>query len=128
MSRVLKYTTGLLGLLLITGISVFPDRAAIWIAFGAAIAIVVSAGLDLVRAVIKRQLVEGAAAGLIVSAASFLIVASLIFEGISRSWLMVSAGGAIELVALGMLGLPRYFAGTALTAAPAARPQETRAA
>lgn len=48
LSRILKYTQAVLGLWLIVEVSVFPDEAALWVAFGTAIAFTAVAALDAV--------------------------------------------------------------------------------
>lgn len=102
MHKLLKYVTALLALALIIAVSVFGTGAALWIAFGTAIAMTLVAGADLAVSAGRRDpLSSTAAAGTLVLAA-FLIVATLIFEGVSMSWLLAIAGGTIELLALGV--------------------------
>lgn len=104
MGKVLKYITGLLGLWLIVEISVFPAVAALWIAFATAIAVALVAVVEFGVGVARRDPVSASTATLTALLAAFLIVASLVFDGASTSWLMATAGGVIELLALGALG------------------------
>lgn len=117
MSKVLKWINALLGLWMIVEISVFGIGVALWIAFATAIAIVgvVDFGVDVAR----RDSLAAAGAVATVVLASFLILASLVFEGASRSWLMVTAGGVVEMFALGALGLSRPARGAEVVAATA---------
>ena len=100
MENLLRYSLAALGVALIVGISVFPAGAALWIAFATAVAITAVAAADTaVEYLAGRRALAGLAAATTLGA-SFLIVASLVFEGVSRGWLMVVAGGTIEFVAL----------------------------
>jgi len=105
LSKVLKWLTALLGLWLIVEISVFPVVPALWIAFAAAIAIALVGVIDFGVAVARRDSISAVGATVTVLLAGFLIVASLVFDGASRSWLMATAGGVTEVLALGGLAL-----------------------
>lgn len=106
-TRILKYLTAALALWLIIGVTAFSSGTGIWLAFGAAIAITAVSTADMAFAALKRRWLAVAAAAATVPLAVFLIVASLVFEDASISWLMAISGGAIILVALGEAGLPR---------------------
>ena len=131
MNKVLKYITGLLGLWLIVEISVFGAGAALWIAFATAIAVAVVGVIDFGVSVAHRAAVSSVGAALTVVLAAFLIVASFVFEGASTSWLMATAGGVTQLLALGALGFSRPRAVAEVAAAearPESREQARRAA
>ncbi len=96
--------------------------AALWIAFGTAIAIVLVAATDFVVG-IRRQAALARVATAAGALAVFLIVA-LVLGGASMSWLMVVGGGVIELMALGTLGVQGRRAATKVTARP--EPREAR--
>lgn len=119
MSKVLKWITGLLGLWLIVQISVFGAGVALWIAFATAIAIALVGVFDFGVDVAHRDSLAAAGAVTTILVAAFLIVASFVFERASTSWLMVTAGGVIEVLALGALGLSRPTRGAEVVAAPA---------
>jgi hypothetical protein len=124
MTRVLKWTTAALGLWLIVAISVFGKAVALWIAFGTAIAIALVGVIDFGVAVARRD--AGAATGAVTTVllAAFLIVASLVFDGASTSWLMVTAGGVVELVSLGALALSSRAGGARVVTVPEAATRE----
>lgn len=109
MTKILKSVTALLGLWLIVAISVFPATAALWIAFATAVAITAVASADVALEAVRRRRVSSAVAT--ASLASFLIIASLVFESVSLGWLMAIAGGVIEAVALAALAFPRLGIG-----------------
>ena len=106
MNVALKYLTALLGLWLIVAVSVFPDGAARWIAFGTAIALASIALGDAIFSGLRRRLVAATTATATALLSGFLIVASLVFVHASVSWLMAIAGGVIEALALSELVLP----------------------
>jgi hypothetical protein len=116
-SKVLKWITGLLGLWLIVEMSVFGAGVALWIAFATAIAIALGGIIDFGVDVAHRDSLAAAGAAATVLLAAFLIVASLVFEGASTSWLMVTAGGVTEVLSLGALGLSRPTRGARVVAA-----------
>ncbi len=124
MSKVLKFLMGLLGLWLIITISVFNTGPALWIAFGTAIAITLFAVTDFAVDVAPRDAIAATGAVATVLLASFLIVASLVFEGASTSWLMATPGGVVELFALGALGLSRPARGVRVVAAAGSESRE----
>src|SRR5262249_5103150 len=96
MSRILKYLEALLGLWLIVEVSVFPSGAALWIAFATAIAIAALAAVDAGTGFVQSRLLAPALATGTALLGGFLILASLLFDHASLSWLMAVAGGAIE--------------------------------
>lgn len=104
MENLLRYSLAALGAALIVGISVFPAGAALWIAFATVVAITAVAATDTVVEYVNGRTIRAGLAAATTLGASFLIVASLLFEGVSRGWLMVVAGGAVELVALASAG------------------------
>ncbi len=124
MSKVLKWITALLGLWLIVEISVFGAGVALWIAVATAIAIALVGVIDFGIGVAHRDALAASGAVATVLLAAFLIVASLVFEGASTSWLMVTAGGVTEALALGALGLPRPRSGAEVVAVPEAASRE----
>ncbi len=126
MNRTLKYVMGALGLWLIVAVSVFGSRTALWLAFGTAIAIALVAATDIVVGIRRETALARVATAATGALAIFLVVASLVFEGASMSWLMVVGGGVVELMALGTLGLQGRPVATKVTARP--EPREAREA
>lgn len=124
MSKVLKWITALLGLWLIVEISVYGAGVALWIAFGTAIAIALVGVIDFGVDVARRDSLAAVGAVATILVAAFLIAASLVFEGASTSWLMVTTGGVIEVVALGALGLSRPTRGARAVAAAGSESRE----
>ncbi|MBI3648631.1 MAG: hypothetical protein HY240_07785 [Actinobacteria bacterium] len=108
---------GAAGLWLIVEISVFGAGVALWIAFATATAIAIIGVIDFGADVARRDPLAATGAVATVLLASFLIVASLVFEGASTSWLMVTAGGVVQVFALGALGLSRPTRGVRAVAA-----------
>ncbi len=118
MDKVLSYLVGALGVWLIVAINVFPDAAALWLAFGTAVAITSLASVGAAVAFARGQRLIPAVLTAVTGLGAFLIVASLIFEGASLGWIQAIAGGAIEFVVLGALAAPST-ARPALAAVPA---------
>jgi hypothetical protein len=99
-TKLFTYATAVLGAALIVGITVFPSSANLWITFALAIALTaVTAGVAGVNAFRRQWLAAGLASSTVVLGI-VLIVASRIFEGVSRGWLVAIAGGLVEFVAL----------------------------
>jgi hypothetical protein len=98
--RALSSLSALIGLALIVGVSVFPDNVNLWISLGAAIALTATASTFAAYAYTHGLFVTGSVQLLTTGLGAFLIIATLIFDGVSRGWLVVIAGGVVELVAL----------------------------
>jgi hypothetical protein len=130
LSRALKWVTAFLGLWLIIEISVFAASPALWIAFGTAIAIALVGVIDFGVAVARRDSISAAGATVTVLLAGFLILASLIFDGASRGWIVATAGGVTEVLALGSLVLaaPRWHGEVASAVGTESREEIRRAA
>ena len=127
MDRVLNYLIGALAVWLIVAINVFPESAALWLAFATAIAITAFASAAVAFALARGQRLVPALYTGVGGLAAFLIVASLVFEGASLGWLQAIAGGVIEFAVLGALALPSR-ARTALAAVPASAPAQQQQA
>jgi hypothetical protein len=121
MDTLLRYSLAVLGVALIVGISVFPAGAAIWIAFATAVAITAVAATDTAVEYLSGRMLAAGLAAATTAGAVFLIIASLLFEGVSRGWLMVVAGGTIEFVALASGSARRRAAAVASPVAEASR-------
>lgn len=130
MTKVLKWTTAALGLWLIVEVSVFGEGVALWIAFGTAVTIALLGVIDFGVDIARRDALGATGAVATVLLAAFLIVASFVFDGASMSWLMATAGGVIEALALGALALSGRTRAEVALAAPEtpAREEGRRAA
>jgi len=124
MQKLSKYFIGSLGVALVVGISVFPNSVALWLAFAIAIAVTAVASADAAVSSIRGQRLAAGASTAIAAGGAFLIVASLIFEGVSLGWLQAIAGATVTFVSLGVAALPQRRAALSVASAPA----ETRQA
>jgi hypothetical protein len=101
MGTALKYATALLGLWLVVAVSVFPAGAALWLAFATAVAITAAAIADAAVGLAARRALATGTATATAALGAFLVVASLVFPGISMEWAMAIGGAVVISLALG---------------------------
>jgi hypothetical protein len=117
--RILSSSSAVLGAALIVGISVFPNAANLWISFAIAILLTATASGFAAYAFVKRHVAAGSLQVATAVLGVVLIVATILWDGVSRGWLVAVAGAVVELAAFASYTAQR--ADAAVTRLPEAR-------